>query len=317
MASEGDIGSFKNYLGKTSKLIDDLATGRCSTSGPNGIFTPAEFRHLQCATVKRLTYLVTHLTNVRLLTERLVEQDPSEHGLFALGKLLERVNSDLSRFPEAFVVEPSDTESIGSISSKRSLSGSSTGGEDSDTKRLKEGDRTITEVADDTVSISRNLASISLVENSMGDESMQGIANSAPGGPVYTLIYKELIESYKDPMKNKRLKLRDVHDIDRIQTTFSSLKLEITDHTNWPDHLKEDILRSYYVLAYGWKFAQLYVKNQRAVTLGLPFIPALPSTVVSTGTASASYKFKTKGRSGRKTKRVGQKGNRAKKKKSP
>lgn len=317
MASEEDIWSIKDYRGKTSKLIDDLATGRCSTSGPNGSFTSAEFRQLQCATVKRLTYLVTHLTNVRLLTERLVEQDPSEHGLFALGKLLAKVSHYLSRFPEVFVVEPSDTESFGSISSKRSLIGSYTSGEEPDDKRLKEGDRTITEVADDTVSISRNLASISLVQDFMGDDSMQGISNSAPGGPVYTLIYRELIESYKDPMKNKRLKLRDVHDIDRIQTTFSSLKLETTDHTAWPEHLKEDILRSYYVLAYGWKFAQLYVKNQRAVTLGLPFIPALPATVVSTAAASGSYKFKTKGRASQKTKRLGQKGTRAKSKKGP
>jgi len=316
---EGDIESFKDYQGKTSKLIDDLATGRCSVSGPKGTFTSAESSLLLQAISKRLTYLVSHLRNVKSLSERLLEQYPAEDGLFASGEVLTKVVKYLKKLPPIFIevpLIPSDHESTGSCSSKRSLSGSSTGGEDIEAKRWKEGDKTITEVLDDTVLISRNLANISLIGNAMAvDDSMTGINNPAPGGPVYTLIYKELIESYKDPMKNKRLKLRDVHDIDRIQTTFNSLKLEESDHTNWPEHLKEDILRSYYVLAYGWKFAQLYVKNQRAVTLGLPFIPALPSTVVSTGTASASYKFKKKGRSSQRTKRLGQKGNRAKKKK--
>lgn len=98
--------------------------------------------------------------------------------------------------------------------------------------------------------------------------------------PDYLKVYEKLTSRYKDPMCNKKLKTRDIHDIDRLITSFDAQKLSKTDSSAWPPRIKDEVLKSYYVLTYGWKFARLYIQNQEAVELNLPFVPALPSTMV-------------------------------------
>jgi putative heme iron utilization protein len=106
-------------------------------------------------------------------------------------------------------------------------------------------------------------------------------------------VYDKLVSQYKDSLTNRRLKARDIHDIDRLVTQFNTQKLSKTDCAAWPLHFKEEVLKMYYVMRYGWKFARLYIQNQEAVELNLPFVPALPSTMVPVKDATkSSYKFK-------------------------
>lgn len=118
------------------------------------------------------------------------------------------------------------------------------------------------------------------------------MSETAP--PLYDQIYVEIITGYKDPMKNKRLKARDIHDIERLINIFTSMKLADIDVKVWPVFFRQEVLKSFYVMEYGWKMARLYLKNQRATTFNLPFIPALPSAVVRTQVVKP-YKIKRVG----------------------
>ena len=69
----------------------------------------------------------------------------------------------------------------------------------------------------------------------------------------------------------------------------------------YPNWFKDDIVRMFYVMEYGWQMAKLYIKNQRATELGLPFVPALPDKVVTIAKATRqSFKVKRVNRKPRK-----------------
>ena len=101
----------------------------------------------------------------------------------------------------------------------------------------------------------------------------------------YEKIYEYLRTSYLDPRKNRRLKSRDIHDIERIIKMVQSTKNQKVDDQTLLFVL-EEIVRSYYVLEYDWSYARMYLKNIQAQAMGIPFVSALPDMAVPLARAS-------------------------------
>lgn len=256
------------------KLLDDLAA-----KAPED-FTEEEQDCLRGLIADKLDKFKNHLSSFEVLAYYLWEGKEKQHKLFEAVNYLIRKLSKL--FSEQSISWPTSEDSNSSFVSKRSHSSDS----DEQSRKYFAGDTTLTESL-----IVDQLKSVSL-EHSMPDPKMD-YSTSNGREPYYPKVYDKLVSQYKDSLTNRRLKARDIHDIDRLVTQFNTQKLSKTDCAAWPLHFKEEVLKMYYVMRYGWKFARLYIQNQEAVELNLPFVPALPSTMVPVKDATkSSYKFK-------------------------
>ena len=152
-------------------------------------------------------------------------------------------------------------------------------------KRSSKADSTVKSAKsnDDTL-ISPWLFSEDFKDHMTGDINMKDA-----GAPKYEAIFKELRSNYNDPMRSKRLKPRDMHDIERLINIHTHLLKDKKDASEWPEFFNLEVLKMFYVLEYGWKLARLYLKNQRATDFNLPFIPALPSSVARTSAPVKPY----------------------------
>lgn len=271
-----DIERFKDYKGKALKLLNDLAA-----EVPKDL-TEEEKDCLRGLIANKLGTFRNHLSNFEVLAYYLWDSREKQDKLFEAVTYSIRKLSGL--FSKQSISWPASEDSNSSFASKRSHSSDS----DQQSRKYFAGDTTLTESL-----IVDQLKGVSLEHSIMPEQTKMDYSTSNGREPYYPKVYDKLIGRYKDPMQNKKLKARDIHDIDRLITQFDAQKLSKTDCTAWPLHLKEEVLKSYYVLTYGWKFARLYIQNQEAVELNLPFVPALPSTMVPGKDATkSSYKFK-------------------------